>query len=130
MWKSVIHRRRKKPLHLFGFVNASMCTCMELNSNGAQTTSRQRLFTLADQSNAHGLKRRCILRLQPCKFKVNSRTSIAESCPLSLLSQTAGPAKPSTAHNNSDDFVRFVVTTATPTAMKTREIEEVSEEDE
>ena len=72
-----------------------------------------------------------VLRLQPYKFKVKylpGEQNIAG--PLSRLSQTEGPAKPSSAHKVSDDFVRFVAVTATPKAMTTREIEDASAEDE
>ena len=74
---------------------------------------------------------RWVLRLQPYKFKVKylpGEQNIAD--PLSRLSQTKGPAKPSSAHKVSDDFVRFVAVTATPKAMTTREIEEASAEDD
>jgi len=68
---------------------------------------------------------RWILRLQPYKFKVKylpGELNIAD--PLSRLLHTNRQAESSSAHEVSDEFVRFVAVTATPQAMTTREIEE------
>ena len=73
---------------------------------------------------------RWILRLQPYKFKVKylpGELNIAD--PLSRLLSTNRQAESSSAHEVSDEFVRFVAVTATPQAMTTREIEEASSED-
>lgn len=74
---------------------------------------------------------RWILRLQPYRFTVKylpGEQNIADS--LSRLLQAENQAGPSAAHKLSDEFVRFVAVTASPRAMITREIEEVSAEDE
>ena len=74
---------------------------------------------------------RWILRLQPYKFKVKylpGEQNIAN--PLSRLLQADGQVDSSSAHEVSDEFVRFVAVTATPQAMTTQEIEEASAEDD
>lgn len=69
---------------------------------------------------------RWTLRLQPYDFRVvhiPGKQNIAD--PLSRL------VKSQQSHRHGvDEYVRFVAVNATPNAMKTREIEEVSAEDE
>jgi len=69
-------------------------------------------------------------QLQPYKFKVKYLPGELNTADLLLrLLRTNRQAESSSAHEVSDEFVRFVAVTATPQAMTTREIEEASSED-
>ena len=74
---------------------------------------------------------RWVLRLQPYNFKVKylpGKENIAD--PLSRLSQEGEQMKPPQAQKAGQEFAGYVAVNATPKAMTTREIEEVSAEDE
>ncbi len=71
---------------------------------------------------------RWVLRLQPYNFKVThlpGRQNIADS-----LSRLLGEASKTVRHvHNSEEYVKFIAVSATPSALTTREVEEASESD-
>ena len=100
------------------------CTAMNVNCILKQSTGNNLLEQIAAVCT-NGKMDLAITAIQ-VKYQPGEQNS---ADPFSRLLHTNGQAESSSAHNVSDEFVRFVNVTATPQAMKTREIEEASSED-
>ena len=130
LWKGVFRKQKKNALAVVW-----ACERFHVYLYGIEFelyTDHKPLETIySSRSKPCARIERWILRLQPYKFQVKylpGEQNIAD--PLSRLLHANRQAESSSAHEVSDEFVRFVAVTATPQAMTTREIEASSEDRE